>query len=56
MILVIDEASFPFECMTNDSTAKAIIENAKIPPEKVIEATSLIISIKVYGIKPNETT
>lgn len=55
-IRIIDEASFPFECMTNDSTAKAIIENAKIPSEKVEEVASSVLSIKVYGVKPNETT
>jgi len=55
-VRIIDEASFPVECMANDSTAKAIIENAKIPPEKVKEVASSVMSIKVYGVKPNETT
>jgi len=55
-IRIINEASFPVECMTNDSTAKAIIENAKIPSEKIEEVASSVLSIKVYGVKPNETT
>lgn len=51
---IIDETSFPIECMTNDATVKAIIENLKIPPKKVKEIISSVISIKVYGVKPNE--
>lgn len=52
-VRIIDETSFPIECMANDPTAKAIIENLKIPPEKVKEVASSVISIKVYGGKPN---
>ena len=50
---IIDEASFPIESMANDPTAKRIIENLKIPPEKVKEIASSVISIKAYGVKPN---
>ncbi len=52
-VRIIDETSFPIECMANDPTAKAIIENLKIPLEKVEEVASSVISIKVYGVKPN---
>ncbi len=52
-VRIVDETSFPIECMANDSTAKAIIENLKIPLEKVEEVASSVISIKVYGVKPN---
>jgi len=52
-IRVIDEKPFPIECMANDPTAKAIIENLKIPPEKVKEIAGSVVSIKVYGVKPN---
>ncbi len=44
---IIDETSFPIECMANDPTATALIENLKIPLEKVNEVTSSIRSIKV---------
>ncbi len=54
-VRIIDEISFPIECMANDPTAKAIIENLEIPPEKVKKVASSVISIKVYGVKPNET-
>lgn len=56
-VKIIDEASFPIECMANDPTAKAIMENLKIPPEKVNEiVANSVLSIKVYGFKPEETT
>ncbi len=53
---IIDESSFPIECMANDPTATALIANLKIPLEKVNEVTSSIRSIKVQGLKPEETT
>ena len=51
-VKIVDEAVFPIECMANDPTAKAIIENLKIPPETVKEVASSVLSIKVYGVKP----
>lgn len=56
-VRIIDETHFPIECMANDPTARAIIENLKIPLEKAKEEiVSSVISIKVSGVKPNETT
>ncbi len=52
-VRIMDETSFPIECMANDPTAKALIENLKIPLEKVEEVASSVISIKVYGVKPS---
>ena len=52
-VRIIDETSFPIECMANDQTAKALIKNSRIPPEKVKEVASSVISMKVYGVKPN---
>lgn len=54
-IRIINETSFPIKCMANDPTAKAIIKNLKIPIEKVKEIASSVISIKIYGVKPNES-
>jgi len=51
-VRIIDETSFPMEFIANDPTVKEVIENSKIPPEKVREVASSVISIKVYGIKP----
>ena len=52
-VRIIDEVSFPIECMANDPTAKAIVENLKIPIEKAKEVANSVVSIKVYGVKPN---
>ncbi len=51
-VSIMDETSFPIEGIANDPTAKAIIENLEIPPEKIKEVASSVISIKVNGIKP----
>lgn len=51
-IKVIDEVSFPVECMVNDPTTKAITEGLKTPSEKVGEVLDCVVSIKVSGIKP----
>jgi len=50
---IIDETSFPIECMANDPTAKVLIENLKIPSEEVRQVASSVMSIKAYGVKPN---
>ena len=55
-VRISDETSFPIECMANDPTPKAIIENLRMPYEKVKEVASSVVSIKVYGIKPKKTT
>ena len=51
-VRIIDETSFPIECMANDPTAKAIMENLEIPPEEVREIASSVVSVRVHGIKP----
>ncbi len=53
---IIDETSFPIESMANDPTAKAIMENLNISPEKVKEIANSVISIKIYAVKPDEAT
>jgi len=50
---IVDETFFPVECMASDPTAKTIIDNLGIPPEKVKEVASSVISIKACGVKPN---
>ena len=52
-VKIIDEKSFPIECMVNDPTAKAIIDNLQIPPKKIKEIANTVLSIKVSGIKLN---
>ena len=51
-VKIVDETSFPMEFITNDPTAKEVIQNSKIQPENVREVASSIMSIKVFGIKP----
>jgi ubiquinone/menaquinone biosynthesis C-methylase UbiE len=51
-INIVDETSFPIECMANDPTAKVIVENLKIPPKKIKELANSWISIKVRAVKP----
>lgn len=55
-VKIIDERSFPVECIVNDPTAKAIIQNLQIPPDKLKEITTSVVSITVYGIKLNRET
>ena len=51
-VKIIDEGLFPIDCMANDPTAQAIIKEMKLPAEKIEEAASSVVSIKVQGIKP----
>ena len=51
-VKIIGETSFPIELMASDSTAKALIEEMKIPMEKLKEVAKSVVSIKVQGIKP----
>jgi SAM-dependent methyltransferase len=49
---IISEASFPLDCIMNDPTARAIIEDLKISPEEIKETASSVVSIKVFAVKP----
>jgi len=50
-VSIIDETSFPIECMANDPTTKTIIRNLEITPEEIEEVVGSVTSIKVCGIK-----
>ncbi len=50
-VSVIDESSFSFDCMANDPTAKAIIENSHLSLEEIERLSESIVSVKVAGIK-----
>ena len=52
-IRIIDESHYPVELMTNDPTAKAVIENFRVTSDEVKEIADSVASIKVYGIKMN---
>ncbi len=49
---IVDETSFPIDCIANDPTAKAIIKIMKVPKKTVKGFADSVISIKVYGVKP----
>ena len=51
-ISVVDETSFPIDCMANDPTARAIMDSLDLSPEKTLELANSIRSIKVYATKP----
>jgi arsenite methyltransferase len=50
-VTIVEENSFSLDCMLNDPTANAILENIKIPIEKINEISESIVSIRVSGIK-----
>ena len=49
---IVDQSSFPIECMANDPTAQAIAKNAGASLDQVKETVSSVLSIKVSGVKP----
>jgi SAM-dependent methyltransferase len=53
-VRIIDEKPFPMECMVNDPSAKAIMEDLNITPEKAKEVASSVTSINVFAVKSNE--
>ena len=53
-VTILEETPFPIEYMENDPTAKAVLGNLKIPPEKINEIGSSVSSIKIYAVKPND--
>jgi arsenite methyltransferase len=50
-VRIIDETILPLEFLSNDPNAKVIRDNLKIPPEKIKEIASSVVSIKVSGVK-----
>lgn len=54
-IKILAETSFPTDSIINDPSAKAIIENLKISPEKIKEIASTVVSVNVFAAKPDGT-
>ena len=50
-VKVIGETLFPFDCLINGPTAKAVIENEKITAEEVQEIARKVVNLKVQGYK-----
>jgi arsenite methyltransferase len=51
-VRVIDESAFPIELITNDPTAKGIMDNLEIGLDEARGIASSVVSIKVSAIKP----
>jgi ubiquinone/menaquinone biosynthesis C-methylase UbiE len=51
-VRVIDETAFPIELITNDPTAKGIMDNLGIGFDEARGIASSVVSIKVSAIKP----
>ena len=54
-VKIIEEMHFPIEYMTNDPTAKAVIKKSKTLREKTEEIADSVASIRVYGVKLQDT-
>ena len=50
-VTIIEEKPFFLDCIINDPTANAVLENVKLPKEKIKETLESIISVTVYGLK-----
>lgn len=54
-VKIIEEMHFPIEYMTKDPTAKAVIRKSKTLREKAEEIANSVASIRVYGVKLEDT-
>ncbi|MBM4432529.1 MAG: arsenite methyltransferase [Chloroflexi bacterium] len=52
-VRIVDETSFPIDCIANDPTAKKIIKILKVPKKTIEGFVDSVISVKVYGVKPS---
>ncbi len=51
-VRILDETVFPIECMANDPTAQAIINQMNVTAEDIRGIENSVTSIKVHGVKP----
>jgi SAM-dependent methyltransferase len=51
-VKIIDEKTFPIKYMSNDPTAKAVIEETGISSRDIEEIGDTVASVKVFGLKP----
>jgi hypothetical protein len=50
-IRIVQEAPFSLEYLTNDPTAKAIMEDSSLPPNELRGIASSIISLGIFAVK-----
>lgn len=51
-VRILDETSFPVDCMANDPTAQAVIEDFNMSPTQVNEIAGSVASMNVQAVKP----
>ena len=51
-IRILDETVFPTEVLANDPTAREIVKNLSLSPQKAKELAQSVVSVKVAALKP----
>jgi arsenite methyltransferase len=51
-IRILDETVFPTQVLANDPTAKEIVKNLNLSPQKAEELAQSVVSVKVSALKP----
>ncbi|MGD0172407.1 MAG: arsenite methyltransferase [Halobacteriota archaeon] len=51
-VRIVEEFSFPLDCMANDPTAQAIGNTVNLTPDELRDLSDSVVSIKVAGKKP----
>jgi SAM-dependent methyltransferase len=51
-VYIVEESSFPLDCMANDPTAQAIGNTINLTPDELRDLADSVVSIKVAGKKP----
>jgi hypothetical protein len=51
-VKIMNEEVFPIDCLANDPTARAIIDQIDVSAEMIADVAGSIVSLKVQGIKP----
>ncbi len=51
-IQILDETVFPTEILANDPTAREIVKNLNLSPQKAEELAKSVVSVKVSAVKP----
>ena len=52
-VYIVEESSFPLDCMANDPTAQAIGNTINLTPDELRDLADSVASIKVAGKKPS---
>ncbi len=51
-IRILDETVFPTQVLANDPTAKEIVKNLNLSPQKAEDLAQSVVSVKVSALKP----